>query len=142
MKTRVKDAMHVGAECMEPTATLGAVADRMLQKDIGLVAIADKTGLLGVVTDRDIVVRGLANGRDLASLKAADVMSAKIVSCAPDDTVQQAAQRMAQSQVRRLPVIEQEKVVGILSLGDIAQADDVDDDDVFDLVKSVADHHV
>jgi CBS domain-containing protein len=141
MSKKVKDAMHKGAECMPPEASLSALAQCMQQHDIGMIAITDKDKLLGILTDRDIVVRGLVNGRDPSALKARDVMTANVVSCEPSDGLKRAAHMMAKAKVRRLPVVSDGKVIGTLSIGDLSQADGSDDEMILDMLKSVCDHH-
>ncbi len=141
MTTKVKDAMHEGVECMPPETSIAALAQRMRKHDIGMIAIVEKDRLLGVVTDRDIVVRGLADGRDIATLKARDVMTSDVISCEPTEGLHRAADKMAQSRVRRLPVVASGKVVGTLSLGDVSQAKGADGQAVLTMLKAVSDHH-
>ncbi len=140
MSTTVSEAMRQSVEALSPDATIGALAQSMKIHDIGIVPILERDKLVGVVTDRDIVVRALTDGRDPATLKARDLMSPNVVSCAPDEPLKKAAKRMAKAQVRRLPVVRDGKLVGMLSLGDVTQAID-DDDDCADLIRAVSDHH-
>lgn len=140
MSIRVSEAMRRGVESLPPEATIGALAKSMKLHDIGIVPILEKDKLIGVVTDRDIVVRALANGLDTASLKARDLMSTDVISCDPEEPLKKAAKRMAKAQVRRLPVVSDGRLVGMLSLGDVTQAID-DDDDCAELVRAVSDHH-
>jgi signal-transduction protein with cAMP-binding, CBS, and nucleotidyltransferase domain len=141
MKTKVKDAMHDGVETMPSDASITALAQRMRQHDIGMIAIVDKEKLLGIVTDRDIVVRGLADGRDVNALKARDIMTVDVVSCEPSDGLHRAAKKMASSRVRRLPVVDSGKVVGTLSLGDVSQAKGADERAVLTMLRAVSEHH-
>src|SRR5262249_32940475 len=99
------------------------VAKTMLEQDIGAIPVGENDRLVGMVTDRDIAVRGLANGKDVSHLTARDIMTTGIVWCRDSDEVNQAAQMMESKQVRRLPVIDKNKrMVGILGLGDISSA--------------------
>ncbi len=136
---KVKNAMHRGVCSMPSDAPLASVADRMRREDVGAIAIVDDGVLVGIVTDRDIVVRGLADRPDVSRLVARDVMSEDLVACEPNDDVDDAARRMAHARVRRLPVLEHGRVVGMLSLGDVSH--NADEDDLADLVKAVAAHH-
>ena len=120
---KVKDAMHKGAEWVEPQTPVADIAKRMRDLDIGAVPVGENDRLIGMVTDRDIACRGVANGAALAKLTARDVMSKGIVYCRDTEELEDAMRIMEQKQVRRLPVInEQKRMVGILSLGDIADA--------------------
>lgn len=140
MSHKVSAAMHRGAHFLPPDATLKDLAKSMQINDIGLVPIVEKEKLIGVVTDRDLVVRGLADSREPTSLQARDLMSTDVISCAPEESLKTVAKRMAKAQVRRLPVLSDSKLVGILGLGDITQAID-DDDECVDLVRAVTNHH-
>lgn len=140
MKTTVSQAMHRGVEHLPPDAPIAALAQSMKARDIGIIPILEDKKLVGVVTDRDIVLRGLADGADPSGMKARDLMSTDVVCCSPDEPLSKAAKRMAKAQVRRLPVVNNGELVGMLSVGDISQAED-DDDDCADLIRAVSDHH-
>ncbi len=100
--------------------SLESCAKIMRDYDIGCLVVGSKERLDGILTDRDIVSRGIASGKPLDQLTAADVMTPKPVTCRLDDTVNQAAFIMEKNQVRRLPVTDYDNsVVGIISLGDI-----------------------
>ena len=102
--------------------------------------IIDKGQLVGMVTDRDIAVRALADGKDTAKLAARDVMTKNVASCQASDTAQAAASLMTRRQVRRLPVLDAEKkVVGMVSLGDLAHA--ASSELSGKLIKAVSAHH-
>jgi CBS domain-containing protein len=97
------------------------VAAKMRDLDIGAIPIGEKDRLVGMVTDRDIALRAVAAGKDSASLTARDVMSNGIVYCRDTEEVTDAVRIMEQKQIRRLPVLnDQKRLVGVLSLGDIA----------------------
>jgi len=120
---KVKDVMHKGAEWVTPQTTLADVAQRMRDLDIGAIPVGENDRLIGMVTDRDIACRGVANGQDLAKLTARDVMSKGIFYCSDGEDLEDALRIMEQKQVRRLPVIDDRKrMVGMLSIGDIADA--------------------
>ena len=113
--------MHKGAQWMTPDTPLKALANTMLQQDIGAIPIGENDRLIGMVTDRDITVRAVANGKDVSTLTARDVMTKDIVWCRDSDEVTNAANIMQSKQIRRLPVIDKNKrMVGILSLGDLS----------------------
>ena len=120
---KVKDVMHQGAEWVAPQTPLPEVARKMRDLDIGCIPIGENDRLIGMVTDRDIACRGVANGQDLAKLTARDVMSKGIFYCSDGEDLEDALRIMEQKQVRRLPVIDDRKrMVGMLSIGDIADA--------------------
>jgi CBS domain-containing protein len=103
---------------------LSDVALMMRDADIGEVLVADGDRLCGLVTDRDIVVRALASGNDPQTTEVDAICTHDLVTLAPDDTVDDALDKMSRSAVRRLPVIDHGRAVGIVSLGDISQAHD------------------
>ena len=116
---KVKNSMHKGAQWMSPDTPVKMLANAMLEQDIGAIPIGENDRLVGMVTDRDITVRGVANDKDVSKLTARDVMTDGIVWCRDSDDVTHAANLMQSRQVRRLPVIDKNKrMVGILSLGD------------------------
>jgi predicted transcriptional regulator len=120
---KVKNCMHNGAQWVSPETTVKAVANAMLEQDIGAVPVGENDRLIGMVTDRDIALRAVANGKDVSALMARDVMTRGIIWCRDSDDLSHAANLMQSRQVRRLPVIDKNKrMVGILSLGDLSHA--------------------
>ncbi len=120
---KVKDAMHQGCEWVSPDTKVSDIARRMRHSDIGAVPVGEDDRLIGMVTDRDICCKGVANGHDIEALTARDVMTMGIVYCHDDDDLGEAADLMESRQIRRLPVIDRNKrMVGMLSLGDVSHA--------------------
>jgi CBS domain-containing protein len=120
---KVKDAMHKNVEWVEPTTTLAVLAKKMRDLDIGAIPVGENDRLVGMVTDRDITVRAVAEGKDVTQLTARDVMSKGIVFCRDSEELEDAARIMEQKKIRRLPVLDDKKrMVGMLSLGDISYA--------------------
>lgn len=116
---KVKDLMTKDVITVPAACTLSDAARTMRDQDIGILPVVEGTRLLGVVTDRDIVVRGLAEGRTNASV--AEVMQANVVCVSPDDDEKDAEQTMSEHEVRRLPVVDKSgALVGMLSVGDLA----------------------
>lgn len=137
---KVKQAMHKKAEWCEPSTPVKDLAKLMKEQDIGAIPIGENDRLIGMVTDRDIVVRGFANGPEIAKLTARDVMSEKVIYCTEDEDIEDAVHLMEEKQIRRLPVINaQKRMVGMLSLGDISHA--VGQSLSGELVKAVSAHH-
>jgi CBS domain-containing protein len=119
---KVKDAMHHGVICIGPDATISEIAECMRDAGIRAMPIQQGRQLVGIVTDRDIARRVLADGTDFEMMTAKDIMTRKIVSCSPDDDLQAAITLMENNQIRRLPVMDwQGNLAGMLSLGDISQ---------------------
>jgi CBS domain-containing protein len=124
----VADVMTRGVECIDPENSLVEAARKMKKLDIGIVPVCgDDEKLVGMLTDRDIVVRALADDRDIHETKVRDIMTPHVVSCQQDQPVEHAAHLMREHQIRRLVVLEQNKrLIGIVSLGDLAA--DTDDE--------------
>ena len=118
---KAKDVMTKDPATLGPEATLGEAATLMRQEDCGSIPIVDGGRLVGIVTDRDIVIRAVAAGKDARSTKVSEVMSADPVCISPDTGVDEAANVMAERQIRRLPVVEDGKLAGILVIGQIAR---------------------
>jgi CBS domain-containing protein len=137
---KVRDAMHKKVEWAQPTDTVQNLARRMREYDIGAIPIGENDRLIGMVTDRDIAVRAVANGRDSSALTARDVMTKGIVYCRDDEDLEDAVRIMEQKQIRRLPVIDDKKrMVGMLSLGDISHA--ASRQLTGEVVAAVSEHH-
>jgi CBS domain-containing protein len=120
---KVKDVMHKGAEWVAPQTPVSDVAQKMRDLDIGAIPVGENDRLIGMVTDRDIACRGVADRKDLSKLSARDVMSKGIFYCNDTEELEDALRIMEQKQVRRLPVINDKKrMVGMLALGDVADA--------------------
>jgi CBS domain-containing protein len=138
---KVQIAMHEGVEWVGPDTPVAELAKLMRKHDIGAIPIGENDQLIGMVTDRDIVCKGLAEDSfDTRRATARDVMTTGIHCCREDDDLAKAVRHMEELKVRRLPVINKSmRMVGILSLGDISHA--ASDDLVSECVKSVSAHH-
>lgn len=118
---KISEVMTPDAQCIAPGAPVVEAAEIMRQLDIGALPVCEEGHLVGIVTDRDIVVRGVAVEADLQTLTVAEIMSPQIVSIGEDDEVESAVRAMEKHQVRRLPVVNRhQRIVGMLSLGDLA----------------------
>jgi CBS domain-containing protein len=138
---KVKEAMHKGVEWVGPDTPVTELAKLMRAHDIGAIPIGENDRLIGMVTDRDIVCKGLADdGFDPRRATARDVMTPGIHCCREDDDLAKAVRHMEKLEVRRLPVINKSKrMVGILSLGDISRA--ASGDLLTEWAQSVSAHH-
>ncbi len=120
---QVKEVMTQIVSYAGPDATIPELARQMRDDDIGAVPIAEDDELIGIVTDRDIVVRGLPEGTDVREITAMDVMSPAVLFCSEDQPIEEVLDMMGENQVRRLPVVNKEqRLVGFVSLGDLSQA--------------------
>ncbi len=138
---KVKDAMHKGVDWVGPDTPVSELARLMRDHDVGAVPIGENDHLIGMVTDRDIVCKGLAQDDfDARSATARDVMSAEIHCCREDDDLAKAVRHMEELKIRRLPVINKSKrMIGMLSLGDVGHSASVEV--LTECVKSVSAHH-
>jgi CBS domain-containing protein len=123
MSILVRHAMTEAPRSAPPDATVVDVAQLMRDLDVGVVPVADGDRLLGLVTDRDLVVRVIAEGRDPDQVRVMDIATPSPVTVTPDAQMSEARDLMGQHQIRRLPVMKGEALVGILSLGDVAVID-------------------
>jgi len=137
---KVKEMMHKSVEWVSPDTPVTAIAKKMKQYDIGAIPVGENDRLIGMITDRDIAVRALANGKDVSSLTARDVMTQGMFWCHDSDDASEAARIMEHKKVRRLPVIDENKrMVGMLSLGDISHV--ASQRTTAEIVKAVSAHH-
>jgi CBS domain-containing protein len=116
----VREMMTTEITKATPENTLVYVATMMRDEDIGAVPIVDGEGLRGIVTHRDIVIRAIADGKDPSDTQVKEILSEELESVGPDTDVTEAADLMASRQIRRLPVVEDGELIGMVSLGDIA----------------------
>ena len=129
--TTVADVMTRGVRSMKPDDSVVQAAQTMDELNVGVIPVCDGDKLVGVVTDRDIVVRGVAQDTEIKSMKLADVMSGNVHCAKESDDVDEILSEMAEKQIRRLPVVDDsQRLVGIVSLGDIAAKNPDDEVDV------------
>jgi CBS domain-containing protein len=138
MPKTARDVMSPDCECVGENETLLDAAKKMAAKGYGSMPICgDDNRLKGMLTDRDIVVKALAQGKDPGSTRAGDLGEGKPVTIGADDSLQEALKTMAQYKVRRLPVIDGHDLVGIIAVADIARELD-DDDSKGDLIEAIS----
>ncbi|AWI55188.1 CBS domain-containing protein [Aquabacterium olei] len=119
--TQVSQAMTRGVRTIAPHDTLVAAAQAMEELDIGALPVCDGDRLVGMLTDRDIVIRAVAQSCAIEDTKVSDVMTEDTVCCFEDQSIDEVQEQMSDSQIRRVPVVDREKhLVGMLSLGDLA----------------------
>ena len=119
--TAVADVMTRGVRSMTPQDPLVKAAQAMEELNVGAIPVCEGDRLIGMVTDRDIVVRCVAQEMDILSCKLSDIMSGHVRTVREDDDVNEVLNEMSSSRIRRMPVVDsQDRLVGIVSLGDIA----------------------
>jgi CBS domain-containing protein len=132
-----RDVMSGGAECVGENESMLDAARQMAELDVGAMPICGEDDRLkGMVTDRDIVVKVLAQGKDPAQTRAGELAQGKPVTIGADDSVEEALHTMAEHKVRRLPVIDGHQLIGVVSQGDLAKA--VDEEQVGELVEAIS----
>ena len=120
MAKKVRDAMTAEPRSAEPSQSLVEAAQVMKQEDVGSLPVVEGGRLLAVLTDRDIVVRAVSEGVDLRATRLGDVASHELVTVGPDEDLDEALRLMARHQVRRLPVVDEQRLVGMLAQADVA----------------------
>lgn len=116
----LKDVMSADVKVISPDATIRDAARQMLEGDFGMMPVGENDRMIGAISDRDIAVRAVAEGKD-PNARVRDVMSKGITWAYDDDSVEEAARIMSEHQIRRLPVVNRDKrLVGIVALGDFA----------------------
>lgn len=120
MGKKVRDVMTPAPVSVSGQTPLTRAADLMREHGIGDVLVVEKDRLCGMVTDRDIVVRAVADGRDPSQATVGEICSSELVTVSPGDDADAAVQAMRERAIRRLPVVEEDRPVGVLSIGDLA----------------------
>lgn len=121
---KVNECMCTDVYCAKPETTIYDVAKLMKDERIGCVPICDNNNsIVGVVTDRDILLRGVACDKNTKTTPISEIMTTNVCWCNSDDEISQAENKMSEYQIRRIPVIKNNKVVGILTMGDLANWD-------------------
>jgi CBS domain-containing protein len=132
---KISEVMSTDVQTISPDASIEEAAQEMRDGDFGLLPVGEEEQLLGVITDRDITVRAVAEGKD-PSTPVRDVMSEGVIWAHEDDSVEDAARIMSDHQIRRLPIVDaDQRLVGIVSLGDFA----VDSSDIGPVVEALSD---
>ena len=126
MGQSIRDVMTTSPHTVRADATLEDAAREMKGDDIGAVLVEENGSVAGILTDRDIVVRAIAEGRDPSSTKVSEVASSDVKTLTPDSSVEDAIKIVREQHVRRIPVVEDGRPAGIVSIGDLALERDRD----------------
>ena len=122
---KIREIMTTNVECVSPDTGLHDLANKMKTLDVGFIPVCENDRLVGTVTDRDIVIRGLAGGKDIATAKARDIMTNQIFWCFEDQDIKEVATQMREKEVRRMLILSSDKrLVGVVSIGDIAKVEE------------------
>ena len=120
---KIKDIMTQRVEFVDPTLTIGKAAEKMRDLNIGFLPVCENGNVIGILTDRDITIRSVPQGRDPRLTPVSEIMSQQVFSCYDEEDIEQAAQYMQEEEVRRLVILDRdERLAGVVSLGDIAKA--------------------
>jgi CBS domain-containing protein len=139
MTMKIRDIMTTDVELVHPDTLLRDAAQKMREADTGFLPVGEDDRLVGTLTDRDITIRAVAEGHDPKVTRVREAMGDKLVYCFEDQETSEAAELMAENEIRRLPVLSSDKrLVGVISLGDLA-ARTGDDDIVGQTVQDISD---
>jgi CBS domain-containing protein len=137
---KVNEVMTREVRCIGPDATLHEAAEQMRELDVGVLPVCGDDKLVGMITDRDIVIRSVSSGVNPDEGHVRDVMTPKVLFCFEDQDVTEVADLMKHEQIRRLPILNRDKrLVGIVSLGDLA-LETPDEEEVGETLKCVSEH--
>ena len=122
---KISEIMTTNVECVSPDSSISELADKMKSLDVGFLAVCENDRIAGTVTDRDIVIRGIAGSKDINSLKAADVMTKDVHWSYESDDIKDVAKKMSDKEVRRMLILnENKRLVGVVSIGDISKVEE------------------
>jgi CBS domain-containing protein len=119
---KVKDIMTKEVQVIHPDDSLQAAAQKMSSHDIGFLPVLEADQLVGVITDRDLVLRGIAQGMNSNAILGRELMTSPVIYCFEDQDIKEVAKLMEESQIRRLVILSRpdKRLVGVISLGDLA----------------------
>ena len=134
--TKARDIMTSGVDVIDAQSSVLEAAKKLASADVGALPICDDGKLLGMITDRDIVVKVLAQDRDAAGTTVKELIQGEVVTIGADDSVEEALRTMSKHQVRRLPVIDGTELIGIVSQADVAR--NLDEQKTGELVEAIS----
>ncbi|HME98271.1 MAG TPA: CBS domain-containing protein [Terriglobia bacterium] len=122
---KIREIMTTNVECVSPETSITDLSQKMKTLDVGFLGVCENDRLVGTVTDRDIVIRGIASERDINSVTAREIMTHDVFWCYADDDVKDVAEKMREKDVRRMLILNRDKrLVGVVSIGDIAKVEE------------------
>ena len=128
---KVKDRMCNNIYYCLPNSTVTDCAKLMNEKHVGCIPVCDEgKNLVGLVTDRDITLRCIASNKDCNTTKVSDIMTCNVYSCTLDDDIKNVENKMAENKIRRIPIVDNNKVIGMITLGDLAKNKEINSEGV------------
>jgi CBS domain-containing protein len=122
---KVSEIMTTNVECVAPGTSIMELAQKMKTLDVGFLAVCEGDRLVGTVTDRDIVIRGIAGSNEVSACTSSDIMTREVHWCSEDDDLKDVAKKMGDKEVRRMLILNSEKrLVGVVSIGDISKVEE------------------
>lgn len=135
---KVKECMCNNVACVNPDSKISDVAKLMLNRHVGCIPVCDNNKkVVGLVTDRDLILRTLACEKDIKQTPVSEVMTTKIFNVAPDAEVSEAEKIMCECQIRRVPVVENDVLVGIITVGDLANNQSISSEEVSNTIEQI-----
>lgn len=136
---KVKDCMCHEVACLTPESTVEDCAKLMCNKHVGCIPICDENKtVVGLVTDRDVILRSIACDKDIKTTPISDIMTCQVCSCGPEEEIDDAEKKMSNEQIRRLPVVDQNnKIIGIITLGDLCTNKNVNTEGICNTLESI-----
>lgn len=136
---KIKECMNNNVYCLKPDNTVQDCAKLMNENHVGCVPICDnQNNLVGLVTDRDVILRSIACDKDVSTTPLSEIMSTKICCCNSDVEIKEAEDLMCKNQIRRLPIVDDNnKVIGIITLGDLAKNDNINTNEVSETFETI-----
>jgi len=135
---KVRECMCKEVSCVKPETKISDVAKLMQNKHVGCIPICDNSNkVVGLVTDRDLILRSLACDKDIKQTPVSEVMTTKVFNISPDAEVSEAEKIMCECQVRRVPVVENDIIVGIITVGDLANNKNIPSEEVSNTVEQI-----
>lgn len=135
---KVKDCMCNEVCCITPDSTIKECATIMCNKHVGCIPVCDNSqNVVGLVTDRDIILRAIACDKDVKTTPVSEIMTCEVCSCSPEVDITEAEHLMSQNQVKRIPVVENNRIVGILTLGDLSSNEQVNNNEVGNTLNNI-----
>ena len=135
---KVKECMCTNVACVNPNTTVCDVAKLMLDKHVGCIPVCNENNnVVGLVTDRDLILRTLACEKDIKQTPVSEVMTTKVFNVAPDAEVSEAEKIMCDCQIRRVPVVENDVLVGIITVGDLVNNKNISSQDVSNTIEKI-----
>lgn len=139
---KVRECMSLDVCCCKPEDAISDVAKKMNEHHVGSMPVCDANkNVVGIITDRDITLRCVACDKDVKSTPISEIMTTSVCCCECNEDVQDATKLMSDMQVRRIPVLEDNKIVGILTLGDLAHSKNISAKEVSDTVENICKCH-